>query len=170
MRISDWSSDVCSSDLLDLAVRPRAEQHPVSGFDVELVQFAVLVANARSDAYHLALHRLFLCIVGNDDAAGRLGVPLERADQDTVLQGTQFHDGLLDLNFRAFWHSRVRSAKAAYRKWCAAVRNTMRKLGLRRIVADTAGNAAAVGRAPAPPPVYRRVAASHDATSRKRSR
>src|SRR3546814_5833105 len=35
---------------LDLAARPLAEQHPVAGFDVELVQFAVLVANARADA------------------------------------------------------------------------------------------------------------------------
>src|SRR3546814_16476665 len=115
MRISDWSSDVCSSDLLDLAARPLAEQHPVAGFDVELAQFAVLVANARADAAHLALHRLSLGIVGNDDAAGRLGVPPERADQDPVLQGTQLHEGLLDLHFPAFWTSRILCAKTAYR-------------------------------------------------------
>src|SRR3546814_6956736 len=54
MRISDWSSDVCSSDL-----------------------FAFL--------------RLFLGGIGNDNAAGRLFLSLDAANQHTIVQRTKFH-------------------------------------------------------------------------------
>src|SRR5205823_4992369 len=50
---------------LDLAARPFAEQHAVTGFDIQRVQLAVLVASAGSDGNHLTLDRLFLRRVGD---------------------------------------------------------------------------------------------------------
>ena len=57
---------------LDLGPRPLAEQHPVAGLDVERDELAGLVAAARADGDRLALLRLLLGGVRNDDAAGRL--------------------------------------------------------------------------------------------------
>src|SRR5882762_133077 len=76
---------------LDLGARPFAEQHAVARLDVERVQRAVLAAGARADGDDLAFHRLFLGGVGDDDAAGGLRLGFNATDQDTVLQGTEFH-------------------------------------------------------------------------------
>src|SRR6266581_7731773 len=76
---------------LDLGARPFSEQHAVAALDVERVQLAVLVARARANGDHFALHRLFLRCVGDENAAGALRFRLDTADQDAVLQWTQFH-------------------------------------------------------------------------------
>src|SRR5438270_13143822 len=55
---------------LDLGARPLAEQHPVAELDVERDELAVLVAPARADTDDLALLRLLLRAVRDDDAAG----------------------------------------------------------------------------------------------------
>jgi hypothetical protein len=77
---------------LDLGARPFAEQHTVAAFDVERLTLAVLVAGAGADGDDLAFHRLFLCGVGDEDAAGSLRLWLDTTDQNAVLQWTQFHE------------------------------------------------------------------------------
>src|SRR5205823_6867756 len=54
---------------LDLGARPFAERHPVSGFDVERLDLAVLAARAGTGRDDGALHRFFLSGVGDDDSA-----------------------------------------------------------------------------------------------------
>src|SRR5206468_7991341 len=79
---------------LDLVTGPFAEKHAVAGRHIERMQFAVFVANAGSDRDDLALDRLFLCRIGDKNAAGGLRFRLDTANQDAVLQWTQFHRGL----------------------------------------------------------------------------
>src|SRR5579883_2089093 len=81
---------------LDLGSRPLAEQHAVAGLHVERDKLAGLVARARPDRQNLALHRLFLGGVGNDDAAGGLFLGIQPPDDHPVMQGTELHsDSLL---------------------------------------------------------------------------
>src|SRR3546814_1965838 len=68
MRISDWSSDVCSSDLL-----------------------AVVGAGARTNGDDFAFLRLFLGGVGDDDAASRLFFGFDTANKHAVVQRTKLH-------------------------------------------------------------------------------
>jgi hypothetical protein len=56
---------------LDLGAGPLAEQHPVADLEVDRDELAVLVAAARADADDLALLRLLLGGIGNNDPAGR---------------------------------------------------------------------------------------------------
>src|SRR3546814_5731675 len=56
MRISDWSSDVCSSDLLDLDAEPPASLEALRGY----------VEGTSTSLVRLALH-----VLGADDAASR---------------------------------------------------------------------------------------------------
>src|SRR5258708_1767613 len=76
---------------LDLGARPFREQHAIAALDVERVQLATLVAGAGTDGEDFAFHRLFLRRVGDEDAAGGLRLRIDAADQNAVLQGTQFH-------------------------------------------------------------------------------
>ena len=76
---------------LDLGAGPLAEQHAVAGLDVERDELAALVAGAGANGDDLALLGLFLGGVGDDDAALGLLLRLEAADDDTVVQGTEFH-------------------------------------------------------------------------------
>src|SRR3546814_12170950 len=102
MRISDWSSDVCSSDLscfgknhwwaalrkhaqkigflhdqvvlpvdLDLGAGPLAVKDLVTGLDVQRSDLAALVPPAGTGRDDLALHRLLLGGVRDDDPALR---------------------------------------------------------------------------------------------------
>src|SRR5580658_885053 len=57
---------------LDLGARPFAEQHAVSRLDVHWHELAVVAARARAARHDLALHRLFLSRVRDDDPAGGL--------------------------------------------------------------------------------------------------
>ena len=103
---------------LDLGARPFAEQHAVAGLDVERVQLAVLVARAGADGDDFAFHRLFLRRVGNDDAAGGLRLRLDTADQDAVLQRTQFHRWSPRAGiYRKIWHSQIESANRYSAMW-----------------------------------------------------
>ena len=90
---------------------PNSTRSPA--LDVERVQLAVLVARARTDGDDLAFHRLFLRRVGNEDAAGGLGFRLDTADQDAVLQWTQFHRWSPRTRICGeSWHCRIASANA----------------------------------------------------------
>src|SRR3954466_3070521 len=76
---------------LDLGARPLREQHAIAALDVERMQLAALVAGAGTDGEHFAFHRLFLLRVGDKNAAGGLRLRIDAADQNAVLQWTQFH-------------------------------------------------------------------------------
>src|SRR5271165_903126 len=76
---------------LDLRAGPLAEQDSVAWFEFDRRKFAGLVACARSDGDDLALLRLLLDGVGNDNAAFRLILALDAADDDAVVQRTEFH-------------------------------------------------------------------------------
>ena len=80
----------CAIDL-DLGAAPLAEQHAVAGLDVEGNDLAGLVARAGTDGDDLALHRLLFGSVGNDDAAGGLGVFFDAANDDAVMKRTELH-------------------------------------------------------------------------------
>src|ERR1700687_5770394 len=67
----------------DLGPRPLSEQHPLTHFDIERVNFTILGASARPGRDDLPLHRLFLGGVGDDDAASRLLLLLDPANQQT---------------------------------------------------------------------------------------
>src|ERR671916_273351 len=71
---------------LDLRARVLAEQHAVAGFHVKLLAGAVIFVLARADGDHLALLRLLLGGVGDDDAAPNLLALLDAAQDDTVVK------------------------------------------------------------------------------------
>src|SRR5271157_1712754 len=77
---------------LDLGAGPFAEQHPVARLDVKRNELAAFVTGSRPDGDHLAFLRLFLGGVGNDDAALRLVLSCDAADDDAVVQWTEFHE------------------------------------------------------------------------------
>src|SRR6185503_973256 len=74
---------------LDFGARPLAEQHPVAGLEVERNQLAGLVARTGANGNDLALLRLLLGGVRDDDAAGRLLLGGDAANHDTVVQRTE---------------------------------------------------------------------------------
>ena len=53
--------------------------------------FAVLITRAGADGDDLALLRLLLGGVGNDDAAGGLHLRIDTANDDTIVKRTKFH-------------------------------------------------------------------------------
>src|SRR6516162_6018544 len=83
---------------LDLGTGPFAEQHAVSRFNVQWMDLAVVAARARAGGHNLALHRLFLCRVGNDDAAFALLFLLDAPDHHPVVQWAKLHEYLLGSN------------------------------------------------------------------------
>src|SRR5215217_7424330 len=76
---------------LDLGAGPLPEQDPVAGPDVERDELAALVARAGADGEDLALHRLLLGGVGDDDPALGLGLLLDALDEDAVVQRPELH-------------------------------------------------------------------------------
>ena len=80
---------------LDLGAGPFAEQHPVARLEFERHELAAFVAGAGADGDDLALLRLLLGGVGNDDAALGLLLSFDAADDDAVVQWTEFHGGVL---------------------------------------------------------------------------
>src|SRR5262245_41506356 len=76
---------------LDLGARPLAEQHAVAGFDVDRDQLARFIASAGSHGDDLALLRLFLCGIGNDDPPRALFLGVNALDDDAVVKRTEFH-------------------------------------------------------------------------------
>src|SRR5271157_3680464 len=75
----------------DLGARPFPEQHAIAALDVERVQLAILVAYAGADGDDFAFRGLFLRRIRDQDAASGFNFWLDTADQDAVLQWTQFH-------------------------------------------------------------------------------
>src|ERR687898_2895495 len=78
-----------------LGAGPLAEQHPVAGLHVEGLNLAGLVAGAQPGGDHLALLRLLLGGVRDDDAALGLLFRVDAADDDTVVQRTELHEMFL---------------------------------------------------------------------------
>src|SRR3984957_4632383 len=76
----------------DLGAGPFAEQHPVARFEFERNELAAFVTGSRPDGDDLAFLRFFLGGIGNDDAALRLVLSFSAADDDTVVQWTEFHE------------------------------------------------------------------------------
>src|SRR5262249_34009081 len=80
---------------LDLGARPLPEQHAVADPDVDRDQLAGLIPAAGADGEHLALRRLLLGGVGNDDAAFGLLLGIDTLDDNAVVKRTKLHDVLL---------------------------------------------------------------------------
>src|SRR5215471_13757835 len=76
---------------LDLGARPFAEQNAVTLFDVERNKLAALVPRSGTGGNDLALHRLFLGRVGDDDAASSLQVLFDAAHDDAVVERAKLH-------------------------------------------------------------------------------
>src|SRR5262249_44027756 len=76
---------------LDLSSRPLAEEDAVTRLDIERVDLAVLATRAGADGDDLALHRLLLGGVGDDDAAGALLFLFDAPDEHTVMQRAKWH-------------------------------------------------------------------------------
>src|SRR5579863_1843725 len=110
---------------LDLGSRPLPEQHAVAGLQLHRLDLAGLVARTGADGDDFALHRLFLGGIGDEDPAGGFRFRLDAADQDAVLQWTQFHGwsprtrimrgfgtlGLRALTHRSYMARRVKEYK-----------------------------------------------------------
>src|SRR3546814_18665256 len=88
MRISDWSSDVCSSDLIDMRLRPSGNAGPIA---TSLASFRRYYAEAAWTWEHLALTRArpvagppYICAcVEGELRAIRCGPP----DPETLVAG-----------------------------------------------------------------------------------
>src|SRR5262249_46488220 len=76
---------------LDLGTGPFAEQHAVAFLDVEWHELATLVPGARTGGNDLALHRLLLRRVRNDDPAGGLRIFFDAAHDHAVVQRAKLH-------------------------------------------------------------------------------
>src|SRR5215471_16447382 len=76
---------------LDLGARPFTEQHPIAGLDVDGNELAGFVASSRANRNDLALLRLLLGGVGNNDAAGALLLGFDALDDHAVVKRTEFH-------------------------------------------------------------------------------
>src|SRR5208283_294909 len=75
----------------DLGARPFAEQDAVADLDVDWDKLAALVAATGSNGYDLALLRLLLGGVGNDDTAGGLRLGIDSLDDNLVVKRSEFH-------------------------------------------------------------------------------
>src|SRR4051794_23466562 len=96
---------------LDLGAGPLAEQDAVADLHVELDQLALLVAHARADGEDLALHRLLLGGVGDDDPAPGLLLLLDAPDGDAVVQRPELHGlGLLS-RLCGWWIASTRGSR-----------------------------------------------------------
>src|SRR3954451_6844503 len=76
---------------LHLGAGPLAEQDAVAGLDVQRAQLALVIQRAGADGDHLALLRLLLRGVRNDNAARGLLFGRHVANQNTVMQRTEAH-------------------------------------------------------------------------------
>jgi len=86
---------------LDLGAGPFSKKHPVARFDVQRNKLAAFVTGTRPDGDDLAFLRLLLCCVGYDDATLGLFLSFDAADDDTVVQWTEFHGFRSRLSFDA---------------------------------------------------------------------
>src|SRR6266550_988798 len=70
---------------LHLGAGPFAEQHAIALLEVDRNELAGLVAAARSDGNNLALRRLLLGAVRDEDAASGLGIGINALDNNTIV-------------------------------------------------------------------------------------
>src|SRR6266436_3261643 len=75
----------------DLGARPFAEQDAVADLEVDRDELAALVAAAGSNGDDLALLRLLLGGVGNDDATSGLRLGVDSLDDNAVEKRSEFH-------------------------------------------------------------------------------
>ena len=85
---------------LHFGSRVLAEQDLVADFDVRLAQGAVVQDLAVADSDHFAFHRLLFCVVRDDDPANGLLFAFQALHQDTILQGSNFHEYFLHSWFK----------------------------------------------------------------------
>src|SRR5690242_13994545 len=76
---------------LDLGARVLAEEHAITGLDVERANLAVLEDLTVADGDDLTLERLLLGRVGDDDAALGLVLLGDALDDEAILKGTNLH-------------------------------------------------------------------------------
>src|SRR3954451_18318416 len=74
---------------------PKPKQHTIASLHIERGYLASLIASAGADRNHLAFLGLLLGGVWDDDAALRLLLRLDTADDHAVMQGTELHRCLL---------------------------------------------------------------------------
>src|SRR5215472_16967117 len=80
-----------SPSILISGTRPFSEQHSIADFDIQRMKFSVIASRTRPSGNDLAFHWLFLGGIGDNDAALRLLLLLDAADQNAVLQWSKFH-------------------------------------------------------------------------------
>src|SRR5437763_1244527 len=76
---------------LDFGARPFSKEHSVANLHVEWIELAVIPPGAGPGGDHFALHRLFLGGIGDDDAALRLFLLFDAANEDAILQRSKIH-------------------------------------------------------------------------------
>src|SRR6266404_3636669 len=86
-----FHDEVLNAIDFDLGARPFAEQDAVADLDVDRDELAALVAAARSNGDDLALLRLLLGGVGNDDATSGLRLGIDSLDDNAVVKRSEFH-------------------------------------------------------------------------------
>ena len=64
---------------------------PIARFEIDGDELAGFVTGARTNGDDLAFLRLFLCGVGDNDAALRLLFAFKAAKDDAVMQRSEFH-------------------------------------------------------------------------------
>src|SRR6185437_7067800 len=88
---------------LHFGARPFAEQNGVADLEVDRNEFAGFIAATGADGDDLALARLFLRCVRDDDAAGSLFLGIDALDDDAVVKRTEFHENLLRRDSVFWW-------------------------------------------------------------------
>lgn len=79
---------------LDGASTILGNQHPVTGLHAGLNDLSILSARARANSQHTALRQLLNSALGEEDAAGGLGLGLDALDKNAVEEGSEGLDGL----------------------------------------------------------------------------
>src|SRR6266496_4401917 len=112
-----FDDEVLDAIDFDLGARPFAEQDTVADLDVDGDELAALVAAAGSNRDDLALLRLLLGGVGNDDATSGLRLGVDSLDDNAVVKRSEFH--WCSLSFQAVnWISLCKQFFAALSATC----------------------------------------------------
>src|SRR5256886_8213517 len=106
----------------DLGARPFAEQDAVADLDVDRNELAALVAAAGSNGDDLALLRLLLGGVGNDDATSGLRLGIDSLDDNAVVKRSEFHRGPPTVLSTAHMREQFDIASAQNKELCALAR------------------------------------------------
>src|SRR5579862_2821863 len=76
---------------LDFGAGILAKQNAIPYFDLRRKALAGLRQLAAADAFHFALLRLFLGIIGNNDAAVMGSCVFQTLDQNLIVEGSNLH-------------------------------------------------------------------------------